>query len=206
MKRLVFLFSWLIALSCKNTNTAKPEAGNHSSADMANFYLTLPQTMNDMVNRMKAIPFSGNNDRDFASLMREYYDGAIDIARLQFAHGKQKDLKAFSQATIKDLKQELLVLSNFLKDEPTEKSSSAQMFQRAIKNALSQIPADNSLHGRETDHLFVQLMINHHKAGLQLLRAELEYGAHQTMKIDARNRLAKQAEEIKWLQSWLSKN
>lgn len=206
MKRLVFLFSWLIALSCKNTNTAKPEAGNHSSTDTPSFHLTLPQTMNDMVNRMKAIPFSGNNDRDFATFIREYYDGAIDMARLQSTHGKREELKAFSQAAITGLKPELLMLSNFLNDEPVGKSSTAEAFQQAMREALNQMAADSGLREPDVDHLFAWLMMVHHKAGLQMFRAESDYGSHQTLKIEARNMLAKQVDEIKWLQSWLSKN
>lgn len=206
MSRLVFLFVLLIMFSCKNKNTAVPREGIHPLSDTATFHLTLPQTMNDMMKRMKSIPFSGNDGRDFAALISEYYDGAIDMARLQVAHGKQKELIAFSQQTITDLKQELLMLSNFLKDEPAEKSSTVEKYQQAMKNAVNQMAVNNVFGETDVDHLFALLMIIHHKAGLQMLRAELDYGSHQTMKIEARNMLAKQMEELKWLQSWLSKN
>ncbi|WP_121355786.1 DUF305 domain-containing protein [Flavisolibacter nicotianae] len=206
MSRLVFLLILLITFSCKNKNKATFEESTHNATDTKSFHLTLPQTMNDMMKRMKSIPFSGNNDRDFASLMREYYDGAIDMARLQVAHGKQKELKSFSQATITDLKQELLMLSNFLKDEPAGKSSTVEKFQQTMKSALNQMAVNNEFGETGVDHLFALLIIIHHKAGLQMLRAELDYGSHQTMKIEARNMLPKQAEELKWFQSWLSKN
>lgn len=206
MSRLVFLLILLMAGSCKNKNKATFEESTHNDTETKSFHLTLPQTMNDMMKRMKSIPFSGNNDRDFASLMREYYDGAIDMARLQAGHGKQKELKSFSQATITDLKQELLTLSNFLKDEPAEKSSTADKFQQTMKTALNQMAVSNAFAESDVDHLFALFMLSHHRAGQQMLRAELDYGSHQTMKIEARNMLAKQAEELKWLQSWLSKN
>lgn len=159
-----------------------------------------------MAARMKSIPFSGTNDRDFATLIREYYDGAIDMARLQLSYGKQRNLKEFSKATVTGLKQELLILSDFLKDEPAKKSSSAEKFQLAMNNALNQMNVSNALNSTNGDQLFAWLMIVHHKAGLQMFQAEVDYGSHQTMKIEARNMLAKQLDEIKWLQSWLSKN
>ena len=206
MSRLVFFLILLITFSCKNKNKATFEESKHNATQTERFHLTLPQTMNDMVARMKSIPFSGNNDRDFASLMREYYDGVIDMARLQVAHGKQKELKEFSQAAIARLKQELLLLSNFLKNEPVEKSLSAEKFQQAMSNAVNQMTMSTKFSGPDVDHQYALLMINHHKAGFQMFRAELDYGSHQTMKIEARNMLAKELDELKWLQTWLSKN
>lgn len=206
MNPLFLLGVLMIVFSCQSNNTAKQAENSGSQNDTTSFHLTLPQTMNDMAARMKAIPFSGNNDRDFASLIMEYYDGAIDMARLQTSHGKQKDLKEFAQSIVIGLKQELLRLSDFLKNEPAEKSSSPEKFQQKMNAALSQMNVNNGFNEPDVDHLFILLMIIHHKAGVQMLRAELDYGSHQTVKIEARNILAKQEDELRWLQSWLSKN
>lgn len=134
--------------------------------------------MSEMASRLKSIPFSRSNDRGLASWVREYYAGAIDMARLHLSHGKQKGLKKLSQAAITNLKQELLMLSDFLKAEPAEKSSTAERIQQAINGALSQMTMSNKFSGPDVDHLFALLIINHHKAGLQMFRAELDYGTH----------------------------
>lgn len=206
MKYLIALGFLTIVFACQSKNTAKEKESSTPLGDTISFHFTLPQTMDDMMARMKGIALSGNNDRDFASLIMEYYDGAIDMARLQLSHGKEKSLKEFSQAAITGLKQELLMLTDFLKNEPSEKSPSSEKFQQAMNGALNQMTTSNKVGGPDVDHLFVLLMANHHKAGLQILRAELDYGSHQTMKIEARNMLAKQSNELKWLQTWLSKN
>ena len=58
---------------------------------------------------------TGNADADFARMMIPHHQGAINMARVQLAHGKDDQLKALAEKIIKDQEKEIAELNDWLK-------------------------------------------------------------------------------------------
>ena len=55
-----------------------------------------------MINKMNDMKMSGNTDVDFANMMIIHHQGAIDMAKVQLAHGKDPVIRALAEKIITD--------------------------------------------------------------------------------------------------------
>lgn len=162
--------------------------------------------MHVMMEKMMAMPMTNDPDVDFAMMMRIHHQGAIDMAKLELAKGKDAQLKSMAQKIIDDQQQEIQELSTFLQGHPAHLNvpefSSIQMMnmEKSSRNADLQIITGN------TDHDFATLMIIHHQNALEDASLELIYGHDQEMKTMASRMIDAQGMEIKTLQEWLLGN
>jgi uncharacterized protein (DUF305 family) len=59
-----------------------------------------------MMRPMQNMRMSNDTDRDFASMMAEHHQGAIDMARIYLQHGQHAELRAMAQQMIDDQQSE----------------------------------------------------------------------------------------------------
>lgn len=162
--------------------------------------------MHVMMEKMMAMPMTNDPDVDFAMMMRIHHQGAIDMAKLELAKGKDPQIRSMAQKIIDDQQQEIQELSTFLQGHPAHLNvpefSSRQMMnmEKSSRNADLQIITGN------TDHDFATLMIVHHQNATEDASLELIYGHDQEMKTMASMMIDAQEMEIKTLQEWLLSN
>jgi uncharacterized protein (DUF305 family) len=65
-----------------------------------------------------AVPPSGDADVDFAQMMIPHHQGAIDMARVELAQGKDPALRAMAQDIIKAQEGEIATLKEWLGKHP----------------------------------------------------------------------------------------
>lgn len=85
----------------------------------------------------------------------------------------------------------------------------APMGHRAEIIAATNAMLDAMSQGMQTDNAdvaFVQSMLAHHNAALQLAQIELKYGRDEQLRKLAEDSLIAQSNEIRWLQNWLKYN
>lgn len=70
--------------------------------------------MKAMHDSMGAIPLTGDADRDFAALMITHHQGAIDMAKIEKASGRNPELTAMADAIIATQTQEIERLRRWL--------------------------------------------------------------------------------------------
>ena len=74
----------------------------------------LMAAMQKMHAEMEAMKMSGDMDHDFAMMMRSHHQGAIDMAKLEVAHGKDKQIKQMAQKMIADQTKEIAKLDKWM--------------------------------------------------------------------------------------------
>lgn len=79
------------------------------------FNTAMSKAMMDMHMAMD-LPYTGNADRDFARMMIPHHQGAIDMAQLEMAYGKDPRLRRLAEEIIVTQQQEIAVMQLVLQD------------------------------------------------------------------------------------------
>jgi hypothetical protein len=72
----------------------------------------------ERMNRGMVVPPSGDPDVDFAQMMIPHHQGAIDMAQVELAQGKDPALRAMAQDIIKAQEAEIATLKDWLAEHP----------------------------------------------------------------------------------------
>ena len=78
------------------------------------------QALNGIIARMNqdiALPFSGNTDTDFVKRMISLHQGAIDIAKVELAFGKDADVRKVAEEVIKSNADDIAKMQEWLKKQ-----------------------------------------------------------------------------------------
>ncbi len=89
---------------------AAPAGGRAEPASTTAF-----RQANDRMHRDMAIRYSGDADVDFAAGMIPHHQGAIDMARVQLAHGKDPEMRKLAEDIIAAQEKEIAQLREFLR-------------------------------------------------------------------------------------------
>lgn len=94
--------------------------GSHGAAPSAAKGTESPATKafraaNDEMHKAMDIPYSGNADVDFVKGMIPHHQGAVAMARIVLAHGKDPELKKLATSIIADQEKEIAFMSDWLK-------------------------------------------------------------------------------------------
>jgi uncharacterized protein (DUF305 family) len=73
--------------------------------------------INAKMHQDMAITFSGDADIDFAKSMIPHHQGAIDMAKVELAFGKDPEIKKLAETIIKAQEDEIAVLKEWLKKQ-----------------------------------------------------------------------------------------
>lgn len=74
----------------------------------------LMSAMSKMHAEMEAMKMSGEMDHDFAMMMRTHHMGAIDMAKVEMARGKDKQIKQMAAKMIADQTKEIAKLDKWM--------------------------------------------------------------------------------------------
>ena len=70
--------------------------------------------MKDMSDKMSSMPMMGNQDVDFARMMRVHHQGAIDMAQPELRNGQQPEMRKLAKNIIAAQKKEIALIDKFL--------------------------------------------------------------------------------------------
>ena len=98
----------LAAQEAKGHDHSAMQAGN--SASTKGF-----EAANAKMHKDMAIDYSGDPDVDFVRSMIPHHQGAIDMARVELAHGKNPEIRKLAEAVIKAQEAEIAEMQAWLK-------------------------------------------------------------------------------------------
>ncbi len=213
---LIVTFSIAIFSSCKsgekkndetlNTDNMKNEKTTNMDASNK-----MMDAMNGMMSHMDTMKMTHDFDHDFASMMIDHHQGAIDMAQLELASGDDEKIKGIAQQIITSQKAEQEKLRTFLsghkpgehgekhgvghaEGEHNELMESMEMMMSKTKSMTM---------SGDPDKDFVMMMISHHEAAVKMAENEISHGHHVELKQMAQQMMSDQNAEIKEFQMWI---
>lgn len=177
------------------------DTGTLTEADQA--YTHINHTMHEGM----MINFTGDPDIDFLNGMIPHHQGAIEMAKVQLAYGRDGLLKSFTQKVIRDQNREIAYMKRHL--AAMEKSQAMNLdphstlaFEEANKQMHHEMRIDFS---GNADMDFVNGMIPHHQGAVEMAKIVLLYGDDAFSRRLANEIINAQSSEIYWLKRWKSR-
>ena len=165
---------------------------------------TMMSLMHGNMAQMKAVPATGNADRDYAALMKVHHQGAVDMAQMLLGQGADAQLKEMAQKMITEQQSEIARFDSVLATLPAQGTDTA-FYTKSIKD-MDAMHMDMT-HTGSIDKDFVQMMIPHHQGAIDMSRTYLKSGARNaSLKAMANTIITDQQKEIGELQAWLDRN
>lgn len=94
-----------------------PSAHQHAMPPAGSSTAVAPDlmaSMHKMHAEMEAMKMSGDLDHDFAMMMRSHHQGAIEMAKVELARGKDKQIKQMAQKMIAEQTKEIAKLDKWM--------------------------------------------------------------------------------------------
>lgn len=112
----VLLFAATFAIATATTAQTSPSAGMPMAPSVSGKGAAgdMKHSMMASMDSMQRMQMSGDTDRDFAMMMKQHHQGAIDMAEMQLANGKSPELKAMARKIIADQKKEIAEFDRWL--------------------------------------------------------------------------------------------
>lgn len=209
MKKL-FLTATLafFLVSCDN----KPKSGQADIKDVSSTPTTsgktqsneILQEMQEMMQDMHTKQPTGNNDADFAEMMAEHHEGAIEISEILLRKGTNQELKDFAKKVVQSQTKEKDLMDRF--DDLKEKSPDNAAFQKELQASMAPMMNAKPQVHNNLDKDYAAQMIPHHQSAVDMAKVYLKYGKQPELLALSKEIVAAQQKEITFLQNWLSRN
>lgn len=211
-KTTLTVFAALILQACSEnpkkteteTNSATEQVQNNGSgSNMPAQQNEILQEMQDMMDEMHSKTLSGNNDEDFAEMMSDHHDGAVEMSEILIRKGKDEELKNFARQVIKTQQQEMKLMDRF--DNLKDQSANSAEFQRELMATMAPMMNTGLPVHNDVDRDYAEQMIPHHQSAVEMAKVYKKYGKQPELLKLSDNIIATQQKEIEFLKQWLSR-
>lgn len=183
-----------------NTTSTATTGQKSPNQDTARQSADVMKPMNDMMERMQSMQMTGDFDVDFANMMVEHHQGALDMSQIEVSHGKNEKVKAKAQEIIAKQQKEQQDLKNFVASyKPSGMKHGEGELQKSMTKAMDKAKAMKMT--GDVDKDFVEMMILHHQHGIEMSKMEIKNGMSAKLKQMTKKGIASQEKDIKELQS-----
>ncbi len=160
-------------------------------------------SMNASMDKMKAVKMNGDFDAEYAGMMIEHHQGAIDMANIELKSGSDNTMKTMAQNIINSQTEEINKLKTIL---TTHKENIVKGEHPELTEAMSNMAAkmnETKMTGN-TDKDFAMMMKVHHSGAIEMSKGELGDGKVYELKKMAQQIITDQSKEITEFTTWLS--
>ena len=115
-------FVSLVAIGVSTPTQAATDSSNMQMHDMSEMKMhdgvdkshDMKQTMHSGMSEMQSMESTGNVDKDFAMMMKIHHQQALEMAKMELAHGKSSAMKAMARKIITAQKKEIVQFDAWL--------------------------------------------------------------------------------------------
>ena len=189
------------------------EMGNMDDTKMKNMEASqkMMNAMNTMMTKMISMEMTHDFDYDFAKMMIDHHEGAIEMAHIEIASGGDQKIKSLAEKMIAAQKAEqdklraIMANHNPVSSQTKPNDDHAAGGHNELMVAMKE--NENSMKSMtmtgDVDKDFVMMMIPHHQSAITMADNEISHGHHVELKLMAQQMRVDQASEIKEMQLWL---
>ena len=159
--------------------------------------------MDEMMREMHSAKFSGNIDADFAEMMADHHEGAVEMSEILLQKGTDADLKDLAAKVVVAQNKEIAVLDRF--DDVREVSADHAAFQKDLQGSMAAMMDKNIKIHNDIDKDYAQQMIPHHQSAVDMAKVYLKYGKQKDLLKLCNDIVSTQTSEIAYLKDWLAK-
>ncbi len=196
MKAALVILAALIIFSygCGNNSNMEKETENHDMSKMDAKKNSMMESMETMNTKMMGMQMTNNPDKDFAGMMKIHHQGAINMANIEMAEGKNNELLKMAAKIKQDQNAEIIQFEKFLTD--TKDNSIRDGFGKELMESMKTM--SNASHDMSTniDAQFVSMMISHHQSAINMAKVYLKYANDKSLKAMAEQIVLAQQKEI----------
>lgn len=154
--------------------------------------------MSKMMQDMQRMQMTNDADHDFAMMMKQHHQGAIDMSNIELSKGTNAGLKQVAQKTIDDSQKDINELSTFLgSHQPSKKGD----FGKKQMDKMKSMKMDMNESG-DVDKDFVMMMTMHHQEGINMAKDYLKVGTEEATKKIANSTIKSNQEGISKLKAF----
>lgn len=184
----------------KMPSNSDAKMGGSDKMDMNN---EMMNSMNSFMEKMKAVKMNGDFDAEYAGMMIEHHQGAIDMANIELKSGSDETLKKIAQNIITSQTAEI---SKFKAILATHKENIVKGEHPELTEAMSGMAAkmnETKMTGN-VDKDFAMMMKVHHEGAIEMSKGELGDGKKYELKKLAQQIIEEQNKEITEFDQWLA--
>jgi uncharacterized protein (DUF305 family) len=163
----------------------------------------LKQVMATMMQRMQSMQMTNDPDHDFAAMMRDHHQGAVEMAQIEVRDGKDAELKAMAQKMIADQQAEIAQFDRILANH--KPSASNPQASQAMMAAMKNMGMGHGSGAESLDHDFADMMIPHHQSAINMAKTYLPHSKNDELKQIAQKIVQTQTVEIGQLQTMMKR-
>lgn len=196
------------ATDTKDSATQSSNMGKDTMSKMDNMNMDngLMAAMNASMDKMSSMKMTGDFDNDFASMMIEHHQGAIDMSEVELKSGKDETLKAMAQKIITAQKAEQDMFRDIVKNSKPMKMEMGKHDELSESMADMKSKMSTMKMTGDTDKDFAMMMTSHHEDAIKMSKDELSHGMNDKLKQMAKKGIADQQKEIGEFKAWMDKN
>lgn len=206
-----------IIASCGNAETKSGGSDSMSTTSGAKVESRgdMMPVVTEMLDRMKKDELTHDFDHDFATLMIDHDQAAVDLSEMELSKGTDTTMKAIAQAMVADHKGEIEELKTFLKNHDdnvttavpdtvmhTHKEGIHVELSEDLNAEMQKFNAAKTTGNADVD--YATLMIIHHEMGIKMAKDHLVHGHHADVRKISQKAVDEDELEVGKFKVWLS--
>ncbi|MBI3233563.1 MAG: DUF305 domain-containing protein [Bacteroidetes bacterium] len=161
----------------------------------------LMSSMQTMMDKMSSMKMSGDFALDFANMMIEHHQGAIDMSNIELSKGTDEKLKVMAQQIITEQTNEIEVLRDIIKNYKSSGMKHGEGTLEKINAAMNTNMSDIKM-SDNTDKDYAMMMIAHHEGAVKMFTAQINNGMNEKLKQLSKKGITDQTKEIAAFKAW----
>lgn len=133
-------------------------------------------------------------DVQFLDTMLKHHQEALDMSQMALGNAQSAEVKSLAQRIIDDQEKESNELKKMRKRVDADASEAVNMKLPGMM--FMDMQKLESATGKNFDHMFLDMMVKHHKGAIEMAQAELKQGNNSEAKAKAQVIIDKQTKEI----------